>query len=197
MANNIGDYIKKNGANILLAIFVIAIAFIIGREIYLKYKVEGMGMLYNYAPYEQSSSKDEDVIQYGDGAGGCGMIRPEYEIDKIQPYENEIDGAYVEDITTNNEMELDPKDLLPTDDTALDFDNQFPTGSGSVAGKNFLLPGHNIGINTIGSSKKNSNLQIRSDPVIPIQNVGPWNQSTIMPSDILNRRSFNVGEESC
>jgi len=44
-----------------------------------------------------------------------------------------------------------------------------------------LQAGYHIGLDTIGQTLKNANQQLRSDPVIPKTNVGPWNQSTIEP----------------
>lgn len=88
--------------------------------------------------------------------------------------------------------EIKPEDLLPPSD-ATGFNTTFPSGSGDVANKNFLIAGHNIGINTVSSSLKNANLQLRSDPYIPRSDVGPWNNSTIMASDLTNRKTLEIG----
>lgn len=72
-----------------------------------------------------------------------------------------------------------PSDLLPKGDSQWAQLN--PSGKGELANINLLKAGYHIGIDTIGSSMRNSNLQIRSDPVCPQLNVGPWNQSTITP----------------
>jgi hypothetical protein len=42
-----------------------------------------------------------------------------------------------------------------------------------------LKAGHHIGLDTIGQTLRNANLQLRSDPIISKAEVGPWNQSTI------------------
>jgi hypothetical protein len=94
--------------------------------------------------------------------------------------------------TQNNEP-LMPSELLPNNDAAASFEQRFPSGEGEATDKNFLIAGYNIGINTVGSSHKNPNLQLRSDPYVPRKEVGPWNQSTIMASDITNRRELNIG----
>ena len=44
---------------------------------------------------------------------------------------------------------------------------------------NLLSAGANYGINTVGSSLRNPNLQLRSEPIIPKTNTGPWNNTTI------------------
>lgn len=93
---------------------------------------------------------------------------------------------------TGAPKEIRPEDLLPQSD-ASGFDASFPSGSGDIANKNFLVAGHNIGINSVSSSLKNANLQLRSDPYIPRSDVGPWNNSTIMASDLTNRKTLEIG----
>ena len=44
---------------------------------------------------------------------------------------------------------------------------------------NLLKAGHHIGIDTIGQSLRNANLQLRSEPANPQVNVGPWNNTTM------------------
>jgi hypothetical protein len=44
-----------------------------------------------------------------------------------------------------------------------------------------LQAGYHIGLDTIGQTLRNANLQLRSDPIIPKMEVGPWAQSTIEP----------------
>jgi hypothetical protein len=89
--------------------------------------------------------------------------------------------------------EITAADLLPANDAAQAFEQKFPTGEGEATDKNFLIAGYNLGINTIGSSLKNANLQLRSDPYIPRKDVGIWNQSTILSSDLTNRRTLEIG----
>ena len=73
-----------------------------------------------------------------------------------------------------------PSDLLPKDAngqwTALN-----PTimnNTGAPIPPDMLQAANLIGLDTIGQSLKNANLQLRSDPLIVKQNVGPWNNST-------------------
>lgn len=74
----------------------------------------------------------------------------------------------------------DSSALLPKDGN-----NQWaqlsPAGSGELQGINLLQAGYHIGIDTIGQTLRNANLQIRSEPPNPQMNVGPWNQTTISP----------------
>jgi hypothetical protein len=81
--------------------------------------------------------------------------------------------------------QLNPMELLPSD-----VNSQWaavnPTGTGDIQGKNFLSAGALIGINTVGQSLRNANLQIRAEPPNPQVQVSPWLQSTIEPD--LSRR---------
>lgn len=95
------------------------------------------------------------------------------------------------DLPTGGEM-ITPEDLLPKTEEVKQFEDQFPTGRGDIKGKNFLIASHNFGINTVGTSNKNPNLQLRSDPAITRVDVGPWNNSSIEPSDLTNRKVFEL-----
>jgi len=88
---------------------------------------------------------------------------------------------------------LSPNDLLPKAPLAEEFAAQFPSGGQEdLATKNFLTAGFNVGINTIASSLRNANTQLRSDPFIPMNHdVSPWNVSTISPD--LNRKPLDIG----
>jgi hypothetical protein len=72
-----------------------------------------------------------------------------------------------------------PEDLLPTDSNSA-WGNINGT-SMNIASPDLLRAGYHIGLDTIGQSLRNANLQLRSDPIIPKQDVGPWNSSTIEP----------------
>jgi hypothetical protein len=73
-----------------------------------------------------------------------------------------------------------PGDLLPKD-TNSQWAQLNPAGKGDLSNINLLKAGYHIGIDTIGQTLRNSNLQIRSEPPNPQVNVGPWNLSTIEP----------------
>lgn len=73
---------------------------------------------------------------------------------------------------------LKPEDLLPQDKNSV-WAQVNPEGSGSLQYKNFLEAGYHIGIDTIGSSKRNANRQLRPDIPNPRSNVGPWMNAVI------------------
>lgn len=84
-------------------------------------------------------------------------------------------------------------DLLPREDPLSMWSQVSPDTPGRLSDMNFLEAGHHVGINTVGSSHRNANYQIRSDPPIAQLPVGPWHQSTI-EADI-NRRLLEVGSD--
>ena len=87
----------------------------------------------------------------------------------------------------------DPKDLLPADSNS-EFSKMNPSGSGDLVNVNLLRAGHHIGINTVGTSLRNANLQVRSEPPNPQLNTGPWNTSTITADSY--RRPLEIGSRS-
>ncbi len=86
--------------------------------------------------------------------------------------------------------QLTPTELLPKDMNSI-WAEQNPMGPGSLKGKNFLSAGALIGVNTVGQSLRNANLQIRSEPPNPQVPVSIFNQSTISPD--ISHRPLEVG----
>ena len=86
--------------------------------------------------------------------------------------------------------QLTPSELLPKDMNTV-WAEQNPMGPGSLKGKNFLSAGALIGVNTVGQSMRNSNLQLRSEPPNPQVAVSIFNQSTISPD--ISHRPLEIG----
>ena len=78
---------------------------------------------------------------------------------------------------------LGPDDLLPSGSSKQiqDFNNTYPVGEGILKGVNFLDAGFHVGVNTIGQSLRNANLNLRAEPSNPQTKVSPWMNSTIGP----------------
>lgn len=97
-------------------------------------------------------------------------------------------------LPSSSENNQDPSELLPKD-----VNNEWaklnPTGNGELSQVNLLKAGYHIGIDTIGQSLRNANLQIRSEPPNPQLNVGPWNQSTITPDFMRVPLELGVGSQ--
>jgi len=83
-----------------------------------------------------------------------------------------------------------PSELLPKDSNNK-WAQLNPSGKGDLANVNLLKAGYHIGIDTIGQSLRNANLQIRSEPPNPQLYTGPWNISTITGDSF--RPSLEIG----
>lgn len=86
-----------------------------------------------------------------------------------------------------------PSDLLPRDNNS-QWAQLNPAGKGDLANINLLKAGYHIGIDTVGSSLRNANLQIRSEPPNPQVNTGPWMHSSITPDTF--RPALEIGSGS-
>ena len=72
-----------------------------------------------------------------------------------------------------------PSDLLPSDNN--NWGSMSPDGEGELENVNLLKSGHHMGVDTVGSTLRNANLQLRSEPPNPQSQVSPWLNSTIQP----------------
>jgi len=96
-----------------------------------------------------------------------------------------------------NQPTLNPADLLPKTSGSGGSNSwaalQVPVGSGGAAEstQNFLDSTYLAGINTVSGSLRNANLQLRSEPPNPTNQVSPWLQTTIEPD--LMRAPFEIG----
>ena len=84
----------------------------------------------------------------------------------------------------------DPSELLPKDVNS-QWAQLNPAGSADFKNVNLLKAGHLIGIDTVGSTLRNANLQERSEPPNPTAAVSPWLNSTIEPD--LMRLPLEIG----
>jgi len=84
-----------------------------------------------------------------------------------------------------------PSDLLPNDMNN-SWANLNPVGNADLKNINLLNPTQITGINTQGSSLRNPNLQLRSEPPNPRMNTNcPWNISTIEGDQF--RKTLEIG----
>uniref|UniRef100_A0A6C0LW63 Minor capsid protein P11 C-terminal conserved region domain-containing protein n=1 Tax=viral metagenome TaxID=1070528 RepID=A0A6C0LW63_9ZZZZ len=86
--------------------------------------------------------------------------------------------------------QLTPAELLPSDANST-WSQVNPAGQGELGDQNFLQAGHHVGVNTVGQTLRNANMQLRSEPPNPQQKVSPWLQSTIEPDT--NRKPMEIG----
>tara|TARA_B100001093_G_C26841055_1_gene1020568 strand:- start:894 stop:1487 length:594 start_codon:yes stop_codon:yes gene_type:complete len=74
-----------------------------------------------------------------------------------------------------------PSDLLPNDPNTQFASSAPVNGQGELANINLLKAGQLSGIDTVGGTLRNANLQLRSEPANPRSQVSPWMNSTIEP----------------
>jgi hypothetical protein len=88
----------------------------------------------------------------------------------------------IQDPTTCIKKEkLTSKDLLPSEAQNLIWSKVNPSSQANIQDQNFLTAGYHIGVNTVGQSLRNANLQLRSEIPNPQVAVSPWLISTIEP----------------
>lgn len=93
---------------------------------------------------------------------------------------------------TNNIQ--NPSDLLPKDANN-EWSKLNPTGSTNLNEVNLLKAGYHSGVDTIGSTLRNANLQVRSEPPNPTSKVSPWLNSTIEPDMMRTPLELGCGKQ--
>ena len=115
---------------------------------------------------------------------------PEGDETYAQVSDDNSDNAGTDPTNCYPKDQLSPEELLPknSDNT---WDKVNPSTGGNLGDQNFLKAGYHVGINTVGQSLRNANLQLRSEPANPQLKVSPWMQSTIGPDN--NRKALEIG----
>ena len=111
---------------------------------------------------------------------------------KVDGAGDQVEGALPSDPESYNEASMNkevpvckrqnpltPTDLLPKNDEAQNFNNKHPDGEGILKGVNYLESTFHAGVNTVGQSLRNANLNLRAEPPNPRVIVSPWMNSTI------------------
>lgn len=83
-----------------------------------------------------------------------------------------------------------PEDLLPKDQNS-EWARLNPRAGGNFGDVSLLKAGFHAGIDTVGGSLRNANLQVRSEPPNPTAVVSPWMNTTIEPD--LMRVPLEIG----
>jgi len=136
----------------------------------------------------------------GNGNGRPSNMAPPSQVIASEPFGNEVNlpvqGMDSVPAPCYPQNRLSPEDLLPNVESGqIESLNQKmkESGEGYLAGINFLDAGFNMGINTVGQSLRNANLNLRAEPPNPRTMVSPWMNSTI---DVdLGRKS--LGDTLC
>ena len=167
MFNKISDgfskFFTKERVLILVIFFVLAWALIS----YSGAKGMVVDRMTNGNPVQSSSSQEDE----------------EYEV-QVQPSAPKQNSAL--------QPVANPSDLLPVDpNSQWSALNPNTMNKGDVMLPDLLQAGYHIGLDTVGQSLRNANLQLRSDPVIQKADVGPRNMSTIEPD--IGRIPLEIG----
>jgi hypothetical protein len=164
-----------------------------------------IGAFYMYNYFNMKGSYGTDMMS-GNQEAAYMKQRPSNPVASAQPAED-IDGsgngsfAPINGAPSNGGMPSacnkpnmqNPADLLPNDNNS-QWAQLNPTGKGDLENINLLKAGYHIGIDTVGQTLRNANLQIRSEPPNPQVNVGIWNNSTIEPDFM--RVPLQIGQGS-
>ena len=143
---------------------------------------------------ENKESKEMAKVQAGESIDRSEIFKPvEYSNDDETPKEKDGEFGLSGNQFPNDcfpKDQLTPKDLLPSNANSK-WAQVNPAGQGELGDQNFLEAAHHIGVNTVGQTLRNANLQIRSEPPNPQVKVSPWLQSTIEPDT--NRKPLEIG----
>ena len=82
---------------------------------------------------------------------------------------------------TYTQTALSPQELLPKGGLGASWSATNPVGADALKGVNLLSPGYHYGINTVGQTLRNANLDLRADIPNPRAPVSPFLNSTIEP----------------
>lgn len=140
-----------------------------------------------YALFSYSSAKDMVIDLMEDGSA-----EPKEEAKVAEP---EAPGPAAPASGYAVQPIANPSELLPS--LPADQNSQWAAlnpvaaNPSAIAMPDLLQPGYHIGLDTIGQTLRNANLQLRSDPIIPKVDVGPWMNSTIEPD--LARVPLEIG----
>jgi len=191
------------GKNKFLNIFLLlALVAVVG--VLYKYNSQKSVLSDNMADFKaDSSAPAENLASAAVSSAPLEMaaaaVAPK-DVGAVNLAENKDQFAAVKGLTSGNEPTnvhtdkpvMDPKELLPSDNNN-EWSSVMPNNDLKNVG--MLNAGHHVGINTVGSSLRNANLQVRSEPVIPQnKNIGPWNNTTIEADNL--RRPLEIGGSS-
>jgi hypothetical protein len=178
---------KKFESGGIASVFIL---FLVIYVLYILYKYFESKSAYGPELMSKQSNKayNNSVLENGGTAVSNQGVVPANPFGQNETYAS-VDGISTSNMPQNSMKIPNPTDLLPRDNNS-EWAQLNPSGQGDLANINLLKAGYQIGIDTIGSSLRNANQQERSDPIIPMVSVGPWNQSSISPDFV--RANFNI-----
>lgn len=139
-----------------------------------------------------STGKVTVMDQMEGGGGSVGHNHHEEEEHRSMEHLPQVNASVLPQHASgySSQQVANPSELLPSDANS-QWASLNPVNQSNPQMPDLLQAGYHIGLDTIGQTMKNANLQLRSDPVIQKSVIGPWNQSTIEPD--LMRVPLEVG----
>ena len=152
---------------------------------------EGMELV---DPNKMSAKQRKNYYQQAAGkhTADIGNVHPATGLENIQYASASGAGTTMQGLppSCTPQQTLDPLELLPKDVNS-QWAQLNPAGNADFKNVNLLKAGSLIGIDTIGSTLRNANLQERSEPPNPTTSVSPWLNTTIEPD--LMRLPLEIG----
>ncbi len=139
--------------------------------------------------YKSSKNKGTDMMTMSPQSSNYSVPMPSQPLGQNERY-GSVKGLKTKTYGMQSSKLDDPSMLLPNDSNS-QWGGLNPQGGGMLKNVNLLQAGAMVGINTVGSSMRNANLQLRSEPPNPTVNVGPWMNSTIEPDVV--RQPLEIG----
>ena len=166
--------------------------------------VIGVLLIFAFYPSSSSSMSSEINPAYSDSVDTDSVTNDSFK--PSQPFNSDgynsidsyakatgIQSSIIQPPMSDNRQQSiqNPAELLPRPEGQGQWAVSTPNGQGELM--NLLKAGFHAGINTIGSSNRNANLQLRSEPPNPQIYSGPWNNSTIT-QDAVRRPVLEIGQ---
>lgn len=168
--------------NLIYVVAIAVIAYLLYRyNVRSGSRLDSMSGGLGYSDYESSPTTSNYTAV---PAAPMGENEDYMRVDGIKSGTSGLQSSY------SSEGALKAEQLLPVDNNT-QFSQLNPQGKGPLGEISLLQAGYHKGIDTQGSSMRNSNLQIRSEPTIPMTQVSPWMNSTIEPD--MMRPSLEIG----
>lgn len=165
----------QHGTLLFIIIAIVAIFLYISKK--NSYSYEGNESVSNANLYSTTQNNQSNVASMS--SSNNPSVRPAEPLGMNEVFSS-VNGSStnprVANVTSVGSNDIKPLDLLPKQNNTWGNAGQ----SVQIPG-NLLSPTYLAGIDTVGSSLRNPNLQIRSEPPNPQTNVSIWNQSTITP----------------
>ena len=188
---NLQQYVKSHQVLTILASLVL---------LYAVYNYSSSKSMFPEYMSGSSASSGKKGRGAGAGQGNGSAGRPPAAVDDSTIY-NQLNSASGSSNmmglppNCSGQANINPADLLPKDNNS--SWNMKPMGSGDFLGVNLLNAGYLIGVDTIGSSLRNANLQVRSEPPNPQLQVSPWMNTTIEPDPFRAPLEIGCGPKPC